>query len=174
MSPTSCRCSTPRRRRASAPAASSARFGSNRARSARGGLASHGVAPRVLSGAAAGHDRVRDGTGWDRRALGHGRSSPGAMPGGRRRSAQAGARRLLCLWGARFVRTGGRSLAPEGEQGRARPRIRRNGAGLPSAMSTARLRSVARRPPAASPPGRLPGALPLFKWGDSSWAEIPA
>ncbi|MEA2582833.1 MAG: hypothetical protein QOF33_918 [Thermomicrobiales bacterium] len=29
----------------------------------------------------------------------------------------------------------------------------------PSAMSTARLRSVARRPPAASPPGGLPGAL---------------
>jgi len=30
----------------------------------------------------------------------------------------------------------------------------------PSAMSTARLRSVARRPPAASQPGGLPGALP--------------
>ena len=35
-------------------------------------LASRGVAPAVLSGAAPGHDRVRDGTGWARRALGHG------------------------------------------------------------------------------------------------------
>ncbi len=39
---------------------------------ARSGLASHRVAPAVLSGAAAGHDRVRDGTGWGHRALGHG------------------------------------------------------------------------------------------------------
>ena len=38
---------------------------------ARSGLASHGVAPAVLSGAAVGHDRVRDGTGWGHRALGH-------------------------------------------------------------------------------------------------------
>ena len=39
---------------------------------ARSGLASHRIAPAVLSGAAAGHDRVRDGTGWGHRALGHG------------------------------------------------------------------------------------------------------
>ena len=39
---------------------------------ARGGLASHGVTPAVLSGAALGHDRVRDGTGWGQGALGHG------------------------------------------------------------------------------------------------------
>jgi hypothetical protein len=38
----------------------------------RGGLASQGIAPLVLSGAAVGHDRVRDGTGWVHHALGHG------------------------------------------------------------------------------------------------------
>src|SRR4029079_16513295 len=37
----------------------------------RSGLASHGVAPAVLSGALLGHDRVRDGTGWVQNALGH-------------------------------------------------------------------------------------------------------
>ncbi len=45
-----------------------------RVRSARDGLASHGVAPAVLSGAALGHDRVRDGTEWGQRARGHGHS----------------------------------------------------------------------------------------------------
>ena len=68
MSPTSCRCSTPRRDAAPCPDGDR-RAGAGRA---RGGLASRGVAPPVLSGAAAGHDRVRDGTGWVRRALGHG------------------------------------------------------------------------------------------------------
>ena len=38
----------------------------------RSGLASHGVAPAVLSGAGMGHDRVRDGTGWVHTALSHG------------------------------------------------------------------------------------------------------
>ena len=38
---------------------------------ARSGLASHRVAAAVLSGAAVGHDRVRDGTGWGHGALGH-------------------------------------------------------------------------------------------------------
>ena len=42
----------------------------------RGGLASRGVAPTVLSGAALGHDRVRDGTGWGQHALGHGHPPP--------------------------------------------------------------------------------------------------
>jgi len=32
-------------------------------------------------------------------------------------------------------------------------------------MSTARLRSVARRPPAASQPGHLPGALLVLRMG---------
>jgi hypothetical protein len=35
--------------------------------------------PTVLSGAAVGHDRVRDGTGWGHRALGH--EPPGSAPG---------------------------------------------------------------------------------------------
>ena len=39
--------------------------------------------PTVLSGAALGHDRVRDGTGWGQRALGHGRPSPPGSTGGR-------------------------------------------------------------------------------------------
>src|SRR5829696_5419222 len=85
MSPTSCRCSTPRRVRGylamsqellalgsdRLPDASTPRVGG-----ARGGLASRGVAPTVLSGAALGHDRVRDGTGWGQHALGHGHPPP--------------------------------------------------------------------------------------------------
>ena len=100
MSPTSCRCSTPRRtdRR---PAVGSVGLSMRRfvcrrvpaaprgvpgAGGARGGLASRGVAPTVLSGAALGHDRVRDGTGWGQRALGHGRPRPPEHLGlGRRR-----------------------------------------------------------------------------------------
>ena len=67
MSPTSCRCSTPRQGRHPP---------SQQVRGVRGGLASRGVAPTVLSGAALGHDRVRDGSGWVQRALGHGCPSP--------------------------------------------------------------------------------------------------
>ena len=63
MSPTSCRCSTPRQ--------NGAHLLSRRG-GVRSGLASHGVAPAVLSGAALGHDRVRDGSGWSQNALGHG------------------------------------------------------------------------------------------------------
>ena len=62
MSPTSCRCSTPRHEC----------ILDSRRGGARSGLASHGVAPAVLSGAALGHDRVRDGSGWSQNALGHG------------------------------------------------------------------------------------------------------
>ncbi len=43
--------------------------------------------------------------------------------------------------------------------------------GLPSAISTARLRSVTRRPPAACPPGRLPGALPCEPGGGARLEE---
>ena len=55
MSPTSCRCSTPRHL--------GLRGSHDCVGSARSGLASHGVAPTVLSGAAAGS---RPGSGWDR------------------------------------------------------------------------------------------------------------
>src|SRR3954453_3505951 len=55
--------------------ASDGRGGTNttyvRTGGSRSGLASHGVAPAVLSGALLGHDRVRDGTGWVQNALGH-------------------------------------------------------------------------------------------------------
>jgi hypothetical protein len=44
--------------------------------SARGGRVSHGVGAAVPAGADAFHDRVRDGTGWARIALGHGRATP--------------------------------------------------------------------------------------------------
>jgi hypothetical protein len=83
MSPTSCRCSTPRHDADPCP------DGGRRAGAggARGGLASRGVAPPVLSGAAAGHDRVRDGTGWVRRALGHGPAP--RPPAGRRPDTSA-------------------------------------------------------------------------------------
>ena len=103
----------------------------------RSGLASHGVAPAVLSGAALGHDRVRDGSGWSQNALGHGH-----RPASRVRCAHASRRSQV----AARVRTG---------------RVRRDRRNPPSAMSTSRLRSVTRRPPLASLPGRLPGAFLL-------------
>jgi hypothetical protein len=71
MSPTSCRCSTPRRMEVRGTNTTYGRTGGSRS-----GLASHGVAPAVLSGALLGHDRVRDGTGWVRVALGHGQAPP--------------------------------------------------------------------------------------------------
>ena len=55
-------------------------------------------------------------------------------------------------------------------QGRAAHR-RRCSKCPPSAMSAARLRSVARRPPAASLPGRLPGALLPFRDGGARLGE---
>ena len=87
MSPTSCRCSTPRRVLGAELGAIGSSLVSSarprrlavcgpRVRGARGGLASRGVAPTVLSGAALGHDRVRDGTGWGQHALGHGHPPP--------------------------------------------------------------------------------------------------
>jgi hypothetical protein len=44
----------------------------------RSGLASHTVPRAVLSGAAMGHDQVRDGAGWSHGALGHAHT-PGAL-----------------------------------------------------------------------------------------------
>ena len=46
--------------------------------SVRGGRVSHGVGAAVPAGADAFHDRVRDGTGWVRIALGHGQAPPPA------------------------------------------------------------------------------------------------
>src|SRR4051812_45794540 len=42
----------------------------------RSGLASHAVARAVLSGAAMGHDQVRDGAGWFHGALDHAHTLP--------------------------------------------------------------------------------------------------
>ena len=66
--------------------------------------------------------------------------------------------------GPRWRASAGRSVSTHrasrtttrlGPRGRG-PRVGQS----PSAIRTARLRSVTRRPPAAYPPGRLPGALP--------------
>ena len=66
MSPTSCHCSTPR-----CWERSGIGWWWGSLTCARDGLASHAVARAVLSGAGAGHDPVRDGTGWFDAALGH-------------------------------------------------------------------------------------------------------
>ncbi len=167
---------------------------------ARGGLASHGVAPAVLSGAALGHDRVRDGSGWGQRALGHGHPPPGH--GGRAAGASSGigigrgvgsrpsadVRRptrhrcwgVWCGWrpgpvplarpgpGSSPARCLVRLVASVTTQGpgpgvgtRRRDHARHGSREeTSSAIRTAPLRSVARRPRAAYRPGRLPGASP--------------
>ena len=207
MSPTSCRCSTPRRVLAGtrhglaagvpvvlacAPAPPPARVGG-----ARGGLASRGVAPTVLSGAALGHDRVRDGTGWGQHALGHGHPPPPhadgrdpciAAPRSRRERSDGSppapggsparpapsstSLHTTRLTGPPAPRRGWavatrRVVAPPAGAGRPAAAVTRTGrdryAGAPpSTIRTARLRSVARRPPAAYQPGHLPGVLPLM------------
>ena len=143
MSPTSCRCSTPRR-----VLASGARRLWRRARvasavcvpgvgGARGGLASRGVAPTVLSGAALGHDRVRDGTGWGQHALGHGHPPPPARGGPERPAAP---RRATP---SRSLRRGSLRAAPAG-----RPRA------LHSTITRSRVSGVS-RPVRRDRPSRL-------------------
>ena len=175
MSPTSCRCSTPRQ----------ALHPPQRVRGVRGGLASRGVAPTVLSGAALGHDRVRDGSGWVQRALGHGCPSP-AISTGEWPCALA-----HCLCAIRHECTNStpatpahpRTLHGHGPVTFAPGSVPPAGAGRPgallkkppgrsrvlsmnrcveapaSAIRTAQLQSVTRCPPAAYQPGHLPGAL---------------
>ena len=108
----------------------------------------------VLSGAEVGHDRVRDGTGWVHLALGHepARRSWGMTDG------KGSARRGVISRGVNW------HVLPEGNEARVKE-------GPSSAMSTARLRSVACRPPAASQPGHLPGALLVISDGDSRLGE---
>ena len=147
---------------------------------ARSGLASHRVAPAVLSGAAAGHDRVRDGTGWGHRALGHGHPpTPNVCPVEVRahRTERVAFRTYLgwlrhaCAPVVLPSRAGGRraSWFPAGPY--RSPRLG-NGArsvarvkSLPSIIRTRQLRSVTRRPPRAYQPGRLPGILPALAVG---------
>ena len=206
MSPTSCRCSTPRR-------IGSARIGSASLRAttaaggARGGLASRGVAPAVLFRRCAGS---RPGSGWDR--VGPARSRPRTPPPSPSRRACRGAPRrdpaasaptgpddgvasmhgaMTCLAAARTAPH--RTAAPRADAtgfrvadgcSRTPGRASRAGRGFqpesgrpfglahpPSAIRTARLRSVARRPPAAYQPGRLPGALPLSGDGEARLGE---
>ncbi len=103
--------------------------------------------PTVLSGAAVGHDRVRDGTGWGHRALGH--EPPGSAPGMQRFgtmrggvvTSRGGTRQKLDGWWSWKVR------------------------GPSSAISTTSLRSIASRPRVALQPGHLPGALLLLQMG---------
>ena len=141
---------------------------------ARGGLASHAVARIVLSGAALGHDRVRDGTGWGQRALGHGHTgtSVQVVIGNHGSAAWAMARRArpcAAVQGSKVkseCRATMRWARPSGEATwRVPPRcVARNATNWscpPSPIRTARLRSVARLPPAAYQPGSLPGGLPL-------------
>ena len=149
MSPTSYHCSTPRRVFSCLPRARLG--GSQRPRLPW----SNSI---VLSGADVGHDRVRDGTGWVHVALGH-------EPPGRSRGRQGVAWDLTAQEGGSqksfqeaVTSLGGTRLGVE--------------MGVPSsAMSTAQLRSVARRPPAASQPGHLPGALLFFRDGDTRLGE---
>ncbi len=96
----------------------------------------------------------RPGSGWDR--VGPPRSGPRA-PRRRCRVMQAG---LLGRWG--------RGDLPGGNKAKAGGMAER---GPSSAMSTTRLRSIAGRPPVASQPGHLPGALLLLPDGDSRLAE---
>ena len=110
--------------------------------SARSGLTSHTVASAVLSGAAAGHDQVRDGSGWVHGALGHAHS----------RAEQATQMFLGSQPSSHGVETG---------RGGETWMNCREGIEEPSAISTAWLQSVACCPPAAYRPGNLPGALLL-------------
>jgi hypothetical protein len=97
-------------------------------RGARSGLASRGVAATVLSGAVPGHDRVRDGSGWSQHALGHGHPASSC----------------ILAWG---------------RSDPSAPTTKPYTAPVKSASTirTRQLQSVARCPPRAYLPGRLPG-----------------
>ena len=160
MSPTSCHCSTPRHAPrlltptrphyspiTPDPDDERARTGRG---DARGGLASQAVAHPVLSGAALGHDRVRDGTGWIQRALDH-EHPPASSPRG---DSGGGHSDLTCDGGEGPDAPGDRAAMMRGKGERS------------SVIRTVRLRSVTRRPPTAYPPGRLPGTLPGSPCGE--------
>jgi hypothetical protein len=162
MSPTSCRCSTPRHPETlrmlptSGPGAGGA----------RDGLASHRAAPAVLSGAAAGHDRVRDGTGWGHRALGHGRPRPPNQEvfACCFRSNSRSQRSL-----ARVAHTHHYRSVPPGERS---PTLHLEKSALVHAHGSAPVccqPSTPRRSTWSSP-----RELTSCEWGSSSWKVIPA
>jgi hypothetical protein len=105
-------------------------------RGARSGLASHGVTTIVLSGAVLGHDRVRDGSGWSQNALGHGHPASSRTPSTRAcgggPSGPSALTTKLATW-----------LLDETNSALT--------------IRTRQLQSVARCPPRAYRPGRLPG-----------------
>lgn len=163
MSPTSCHCSTPRQR-------CPCRADPASVRGARDGLASHGVAPAVLSGAALGHDRVRDGSGWVQGARGHGH--PARLPG----------RLGRCMLSRRPSVPGSGMPSPRRHEGAAPITKRPSGrpgparAGKIPPRPSARVRSS--RLPAVHVPPVNPvvcrGAPEIQLWGVSSWGRIPA
>ena len=121
-------------------------------RGARGGLASHSVATAVLSGAALGHDRVRDGSGWGQRALGHGHPASSD-------TLKKHMRRMTAVTGITAPTT------------KSRP----SHTHTPLTIRTSRLQSVARGPPLAYQPARLAGvSRTLLPWDVSSRGKIPA
>ena len=148
MSPTSCRCSTPRRLGAACALVWVWTGGvcPQRPRLPRG-------RPRSTLRRWTGS---RPGSGWDR--VEPVRSRP--------RTHRPRTHTQIGLGSTHLNRGGGapaRRICSRGGTGRAGGRNggerRGNRGDPPSAMSTGRLRSVARRPPPASQPGRLPGAF---------------
>ena len=127
----------------------------------------------VPVGAGAFHDRVRDGTGWVRAALGHGRAppaphhlSPCACSAGGKHAG------MRCRGGVGWcgdARATGWRLPARGASALARLMDR-----TPSTMSTGRLKPL----PAVDLPPRDPvlfgGSYSLTGWGDSSWGGLPA
>ena len=135
MSPTSCRCSTPR----------------------------HGCTG--LEGAGRCPQRPRLPRGRPRSTL---RRCPGSRPGSgwvRVEPERSRPRTPPRLAGSACDTLGGARIRPDPHRSlRGTGRRHANGEAEenpPSAMSTGRLRSVTRRPPLASLPGRLPGAFHL-------------
>ena len=154
MSPTSCRCSTPRRHHLTC-LAHLARTGLLPVRGAPAAASPPMGSPPEYSPALR---RVTTGFG-----MGPGGSTALSATGAPRTASSARSSRTthvsgVCRWGDH---ASPELFARARSRGGTRPR-RALARGLPSAMSTARLRSVARRPPAASQPGRLPGALPIL------------
>ena len=121
---------------------------------ARSGLASHAVARAVLSGAAMGHDQVRDGSGWNHGALGHAHTQA---------SVSSSVSSIVVQHQQHALRAASRLPAPCACMGQG---VETSNASqrhvmkkLPSAISTARLQSVTGGPPAAYRPAGLAGAL---------------
>ena len=123
------------------------------------------------------------GPGGCRRARGHGHPRPprwgsrdrcGGCPQHRVAAVAVRVAACCCVLLRVAAAAGER---PAWEEGASRPPSAVGGKS-PSAIRTARLRSVTRRPPAAYPPGGLPGALPARvlrrrQWGASSRRGIP-